>query len=112
MLGFPGVKPKTIHSKKVFDEAGTSTGGRRSQRPIAIETQALPVEEQATAFLMKTCGILGELEKPNNLAHDQLGEQFVEPLKSGIVGNVRSAFGLPEDGAEDRLAPLIIDAEA
>jgi hypothetical protein len=44
--------------------------------------------------------------------HTTLASRFVEPMQSSLVGGLRNAFGLSEEGSSDLLGPIAINAEA
>ena len=75
-------------------------------------TSGLTVEEQATAFLLKKCGVSVAASIPTTAEQNQFHQTFLGPLQHEVLGDMREAFGLPEGEAADSLGPLLIDAEA
>ena len=67
---------------------------------------------QATALLIKKSGIVCASKKPSEQDKHRFHSKFVDNLEGEMVTGMRDMFGLPEGGAMDILAPLIIDAEA
>ncbi|CAL5025649.1 unnamed protein product [Urochloa decumbens] len=107
LLCTPAHKPKTQHYKK----SATATemmAGRRDKQVNKIAAGS--IDNRATALLMKTSGILGDNELPSEAALNQLGTQFVLPMKEDLLGDMRTAFGMPESGA-DALGALLADAD-
>lgn len=69
----------------------------------------LSIDDQATMLLMTAAGITG-CDGPSGEAHKQFGEQLAAKMQSVVVGNMRGALGLPENGGSDRLKALVDDA--
>ncbi|CAO2206674.1 unnamed protein product [Urochloa humidicola] len=72
---------------------------------------SLPVEDQATALLLKACGVLSDNEKPTAVAVQKFGMNFVHPLQPDLLTDVRNKLGLPADGGTGPLDVLVEDAE-
>ena len=85
---------------------------RRSVRLASKLTSGLTVEEQATALLLKKCGVSVAASIPTTAEQIQFHQTFLGPLQHEVLGDMREAFGLPEGEAADSLGPLLIDAEA
>ncbi|KAG2635962.1 hypothetical protein PVAP13_2NG370400 [Panicum virgatum] len=85
---------------------------RRSKRLASKPPTNLTLEEQATALLIKKSGIVCAFKKPSEQDKHRFHSKFVDNLEGEMVTGMRDMFGLPEGGAMDILAPLIIDAEA
>ena len=85
---------------------------RRSKRLAGRPKTDLTIELQATALLMKKCGILPEDKLPDQGVEEEFRNQFVEPLVDGTVTNYREAFGLPTGEGADSFSAIVIHAEA
>jgi hypothetical protein len=85
---------------------------RCSKRLASKPPTNLTLEEQATALLIKKSGIVCAFKKPSEQDKHRFHSKFVDNLEGEMVTGMRDMFGLPEGGAMDILAPLIIDAEA
>ncbi|CAN6371533.1 unnamed protein product [Urochloa humidicola] len=113
LLCAPPPKPKQGIPKKILSTDHGASGhrdrGHAGENAIALPN--LPVDEEATALLMRATGVLGPGEQPSDLTKQKFGETFVCPLVSGCVGKVRNVLGLPESGGAGRLAPLVAEAE-
>jgi hypothetical protein len=57
-------------------------------------------------LLLRTCLNFGGEDQPTETAQRLLGEQFVDPVRMELVGNVREVFGIQEGGT-DTLSTLI-----
>lgn len=90
----------------------TTRSERRSSRLANKPRSNLSVEEQATALLIKKCGLAENITTPTAADQNKLHTQFVGPLEANVVGGMRDMFGLSEEGAPDKLGALLIDAEA
>ena len=90
----------------------TTRSERRSLRLANKPRSNLSVEEQATALLIKKCGLAENITTPTAADQNKLHTQFVGPLEANVVGGMRDMFGLSEEGAPDKLGALLIDAEA
>lgn len=90
----------------------TTRSERRSSRLANKPRSNLSVEEQATALLIKKCGLAENITTPTVANQNKLHTQFVGPLEANVVGGLRDMFGLSEEGAPDKLGALLIDAEA
>lgn len=98
-----------LEEKQVASEVKSE---RRSSRLANKPSSGLSVEEQATALLIKKCGITVSSKSPSVAEQNKFHTTFVGPMEDSVVGGMREAFGLPEGGAEDSLSPLLIDAGA
>lgn len=109
LLCNPVPRPKSFHAKKVsVDSSDVAPADKRSTRAGNKSNVRLPAEEQATALLMKTCGI------DEGMLHAQegsqkLGEKFVSPMQADLVGGMRVALGLTADGGVGALDALVSD---
>lgn len=94
------------HSKK------ETPASRKSARIASKKKPDLTMEEQATALLMRKCGLLDENKIPNSETHNKFRAHFIEPLEQQTVGNVRETFGISEGNGADVLGVIAINAEA
>jgi hypothetical protein len=85
---------------------------RRIARQASERTAGRLVEVRASLLLMDAVDA-PEVER-NSGVPDQttLASRFVEPMQSSLVGGLRNAFGLSEEGSSDLLGPIAINAEA
>ncbi|CAL4934038.1 unnamed protein product [Urochloa decumbens] len=104
LLCIPPARAKVQVPKKQVDADTVKTDKRGFKGKVKF---GLSVDDQATVFLLKTCGIGHDAEEPNDEAQQQLGEKLACPLQENVVTNVRVAFGLPEVGGFDLLTPLL-----
>lgn len=85
---------------------------RRSTRIASKPKSDLTMEQQATALLMRKCGVLAEGATPDKATEAAFQTRFVEPMVTDTISSYRETFGLPEEGGVDALAALVINAEA
>ncbi|RLN33559.1 hypothetical protein C2845_PM03G14920 [Panicum miliaceum] len=120
VLQTPSLKTESASARKAAQrpsavEKMTSSeqkAERRSKRLANKPPSNLSIEEQATAFLIRRCGISGPSKMPSAAEQSRFRTQFVEHMEGEVVHGMRDVFGLPEDGVADSLSPLLIDAEA
>lgn len=89
---------------------GEQTAERRSKRLASKPPSNLSLEEQATALLIRKCGISGPSTMPSAAEPNRFHTRFVEHMEGEVVQGIREVFGLPEDGVANSLSPLLIDA--
>lgn len=70
--------------------------------------QPLSLNDQATALLMRSSGLLGENEAPIELTSTTFRKQFVSPLQEKTVGGLRGTFGLADENGSDSLNALVV----
>ncbi|CAN6237630.1 unnamed protein product [Urochloa humidicola] len=110
LLCNPAARQKLTHAKKnVSSELPKSD--RKGNKPAAKGTTTLPIEEQATALLLKACGVMCDNGKPTDTAVQQFGLKFANPLQADLMGDVRNQLGLSAEGGVDTFGALVGDAE-
>ncbi|CAL4964633.1 unnamed protein product [Urochloa decumbens] len=107
LLCNPTPRPKAQHGKKAAAEPPVTPGGKNTKGGSKGT-----VEEQAAVFLIRNSGIVNATGHIKDSDQQHFGEQFFKPIQDTLVGNMRSAFGLPSEGQLDSLGALAIDAEA
>ena len=65
----------------------TTRSERRSSRLANKPRSNLSVEEQATALLIKKCGLAETITTPTAADQNKLHTQFVGPLEANVVGD-------------------------
>jgi hypothetical protein len=65
---------------------------------VTPSIQGSPVEERATALLLKSLGLLNAEGEISPSALQLSGEQFINPLQVELAGGMRVTFELPVDG--------------
>ncbi|CAL4951887.1 unnamed protein product [Urochloa decumbens] len=103
LLCNPVHRSKTPHTKKAATTCGTVQGKENSFAGGSLD-------EKAAAFLMKASGIIGANEQPSESAHLLFGNQFTMPMQEDTLGDMRVAFGLPENAGTDIFSALLSDA--
>ncbi|KAF8718507.1 hypothetical protein HU200_025278 [Digitaria exilis] len=98
----PKTKPKNPGSVTVAYDKKGKTG--------SSQLRDLSLDDQATAVLMMSSGIIGPNDVPTQANKVQFGEQFIAPMQNSLVGGMRETFGLPVVGP-DSLAELINEAD-
>jgi hypothetical protein len=91
------------------------TSEQKERRSICLANEpktALNMEQQATALLMKKCGILKETEAPDQGKEEAFRKQFVDPIQDDTVTSYREAFGLQPAGGTDSFSAIVLHAEA
>lgn len=83
------LKPSNLNSR--------TPSSRKSARIASKGKNDMTMEEQATALLMKKCGLLQENKLPDSPTRTKFSTQFTEPIEQETVGNLREAFGLADD---------------
>jgi hypothetical protein len=73
---------------------------------------ASTVDEKATALLLKTSGLLSANEPVSDELQDRFGCQFLNSMTEELVGQMRSSFGISEEGGITVLDALAIEDEA
>ncbi|CAO2203873.1 unnamed protein product [Urochloa humidicola] len=107
LLCNPIIKPKLTTVKK----CNSSVSAALKQRVGRRGSRVIPVEEKATAMLLKSSDIIGEEETVSEVAQEKFGEQFVGPLGSDLMCNMRNALGMLAAGGVDVLSTLMADTE-
>jgi hypothetical protein len=102
-------RPKALQCKKLLG-LGNGTADRKGSR--AQKKAINSVEDQVSALLLKTAGMLKDEEATSGQAIEMFSGQFVQPLLSDVVGGMREAFGLPPVGGADCLSALVADGDA
>ncbi|CAL5027574.1 unnamed protein product [Urochloa decumbens] len=103
----PAHKTKTPKLKRhVTQDVLPTTSGNKSAHVAGVHEHA-SIDEQATAFLMKTAGILVGDETMTVEAQQRFGNSFVMPLQFDKVADMRIAFDLPAEGNADKLSSLV-----
>jgi hypothetical protein len=83
----------------------TSEGSQLHQsasKNVKMATKGPPfssVDGKANVLLMKMSGLMEGNESVLDELHEQFGCQFLNPMSEGLVGCMRTAFGIPEEGA-------------
>ncbi|CAN6236487.1 unnamed protein product [Urochloa humidicola] len=108
LLCNPIQKHKQGHGRKnnLLDAGSSNHSDRKISRAVGLS-----VEEKATAFLLETSGVLEKDAAITLAAEEQFGEKFVGQMESDLVGNLRLAFQLPEDGVSGSFDALALDAD-
>jgi hypothetical protein len=70
------------------------------------------MEQQATALLMKKCGLLEEKEVMEPAKEEKFRTQFVAPMQDDSATNYRDMFGLQIVEGTDSLSAIGIHADA
>ncbi|CAN6276849.1 unnamed protein product [Urochloa humidicola] len=109
LLCNPVIRSKTLHHKKKNPSAEGSTSFNRSASNGAVKGT---IEEQAAALLIRNSGIVAGSAQIKDGDLQRFGEQFVTSMPVDLEGSMRQTFGLPSQGEDDYLGPLMIDAEA
>jgi len=104
--------PKLLERDIDQDSTTIQQTKRRSTRLAKRPNSDLPVEQQATALLMKKCGLLQHNQKPSQAAREQFQTQFVNPMVDETIRSYRETFDLPMEEGTDSLSALVIHAEA
>ncbi|CAL5000947.1 unnamed protein product [Urochloa decumbens] len=110
LLCTPVGRPKVAHGKKNVAFEAQGLNEKKICKPGKKNGMCLPVEEKATALLMRTAGIIDNNESPTAEAHDKFGLQFAFPMQLDLVGDMRNTFGLPASGGAGVLEGLASDA--
>ena len=93
----------------------TVTSEQKERRSILLANKpksALNMEQQATALLMKKCGLLKETEALDQGKEEEFRNQFVDPIQEGTVTSYWEAFGLQLAGGTDYFSAIVLHAEA
>jgi hypothetical protein len=102
----------TVPKKQPSLDASTVSQGAKKKLPKAPAKHSnITLNDQATAFLMKTCGGLGQQDRLDDLAKQKLAETFTTHLQAEMVGNVRDAFGILDDGGATAFSALLSAAD-
>lgn len=107
VLGTPPAKP-TADKEPVSTQLDSK---RKSKRLACKPKSDLTIEQQATALLMKKCGILSESERKRAATIEEFTEQFIGHMENDMVTGYRDLFGLPKEGGADPLGAIAIHAE-
>ena len=70
------------------------------------------MEQQATALLMKKCGIFEGQNSNEAPSVQKLSEQFMGTLREDTFTEYREMFGLPAEDGTDYLGAIAIHADA
>jgi len=104
LLQTPATKAKEVES--------SMQKGRRSTRLANKPKSALSKEQQATALLMRKCGLLEEKEVMDSTKEAKFRTQFVEPMLGETETKYRDMFGLQNVEGTDGLNAIAIHADA
>lgn len=108
LLCNPPPRTKGIQSKKgVLAEVA---GDKHKSKNSVVGAVGNSLEVQAMNLLLSTGGTPGDAAMSPEEAVVQLGNQLGKALPHCIVGNMRTVFGLPEDGCADSLGVLVGEA--
>ncbi|CAL5091190.1 unnamed protein product [Urochloa decumbens] len=107
LLCTPVPKLKPSHNRKNVEVGDAGEG--KSSKQISF-TLARSVDEKATILLMKASGIIADQEQPDEIAYQQFGTQFAQPMQPDLVGGMRVTFDLPDYGGADKYSALLCDA--
>ncbi|CAO1945103.1 unnamed protein product [Urochloa humidicola] len=113
LLCVPPPRIKHANGKKL-QLAENGAAGQKERGRATLNSTVLPnlsADDEAADILLKASGVLGPDELPTDMARQKFGESLVCPLQVDVVGEMRTALGLSEDGGADRFAPLIHEAD-
>ncbi|CAL4930149.1 unnamed protein product [Urochloa decumbens] len=111
LLANPMTRPKLAHMKKL--RGAHADKGERANA-TSRSSLRMSLDDQATVLLMRKSGVLGVDEQLDTIdanLQEQFVIQLVEPLKDGVLGNMRETFAIKE-GRPDVFGALEIDAHA
>ncbi|CAN6381723.1 unnamed protein product [Urochloa humidicola] len=106
----PGLEKKSV--RKHASGLSQVTPSMMSGEAAGLPKKFLSVPDQATALLMKKSGIIEGDEVPSEEAQAKFREQFIDPLQTTVVGDLRDTFGLSDGGGADLFSAIAIDADA
>jgi hypothetical protein len=112
LLCNPPPKSKVPYPKRVQAASSSCSVDRRIARQASEGTAGRSVEVRASLLLMDVVDVPEEERNSGVPDHTTLASRFVEPMQSSLVGGLRNAFGLSEEGSSDLLGPIAINAEA
>lgn len=109
----PRLKTANVKKSHAMDALNGPFGRPRTNKSSRSGSER-SLDDQATLVLMRATGVVGGPDVPTELDKCKLGEKFVAPLETDLVGGVRTILGLPTDGGTDCLGGLVmaVDGDA
>jgi hypothetical protein len=102
--------PKVVQTKRCTNGDAACVGlvdKKKGAKGLARQPGAgCPLEVQATALVLKSCGVLAAGKQPSEQAEEQLGERLTAPMQEDLVHDIREAFGIKIIGGTDVLGAL------
>ncbi|CAO2200687.1 unnamed protein product [Urochloa humidicola] len=108
LLCNPMMKPKAPSTKKSVQ--ANALPEKKMASTVSIKKSNVPLEDQATALLMKATGVIAESDCITEEAQQAFSEQFINHLNEEPIQDIRIALNLPGLGRADVLGALISES--